>query len=167
MLKKLVIAITMVLVMSLAITGVADAKVYYLSLISDATSGTTTVASGTSEMVVNSGVTVIPGLDNFARFDCMVQVRSISGLTVAVGPKFLSGDNSGVSFTLRYKESMIDDQAYWDQATAVNVFNGTLFSGTSLVQVQIYPVGLGFMKWEYVSGITQMGSANFIFKVLD
>lgn len=169
MFKNLIIA--GVLIACLAIPGVADAKVFYLSLttsITTGTSGTTTVASGTSEVVINSGVTVIPRLYNFDQFQTAVQIRTVNGLTIAAGESSKGGDHSGVTFTLRYKESLVDDQAYWDAATAVNVFNGVLFSsGTSLQQQEIFPVGLGFMKWEFISGITPMGNANFIFTVLD
>ena len=165
MFKKIVIAISMVLL--LAITGVANAKVYYLSLVAGSGTTTITVASGTSVMVANSGTTFIKGLYNFEQFETAIQVRSVSGLTVSESERDKDGDNSGVTFTLGFKESLINSEDHWAAAGVSNVYSGTLFSGTTLRQIEVDALGLGYMLWEFTTGITPIGRADFIFMVLD
>lgn len=144
-----------------------DLKEFTISL---ATTGTTTAASGTSTMIIGtSSATTVEITKPSDTFTCVVQLPSISSITpyeagaAAVG----GGDYSGTTFTLRYKESIVDSSDAWAAASATNVFNGTLLSGTTMRQVQIYPVAAGYIQFELISGITPLSRADFIVKIVD
>jgi len=144
----------------------ATAKEYLLTLVSTSGTSCATVASGTSDMYVNySGVTYI-NLTDYKNPSFAVQLTSISGLTVehiTEMPK--AGDNSGTTFTVRYKESLNSNLLPY--ATTTNVINGMAFSGNTLYEVQIFPNAMGYIAFEFVSGITPIGRADFVFKVIE
>ena len=163
--KKFLIGIIAFFLMS----GVAGAKEYVISIGTSPTSGTTTVASGTSPMWVNyvSGGSNIY-IAGFKSAECVIQLKdALNGVTVSEGARVSAGNNSGTTVTLRYKEYVINTQNHRAGAAKTDIWTGMLFSGNTPYQVKIYPEAMGFIEFEVVSGITPLGRADFIFKILD
>ena len=163
--KKFLIGIIAFFLMS----GVAGAKEYVISIGTSTTSGTTTASSGTSPMWVNyvSGVSNIYIAD-FKAAECVIQIKdALNGVTVSEGQRVSGGSNSGVSGTLRYKEYVINTQNHRAGAAKTDIWTGMLFSGNTPYQLKIYPEAMGFIEFEWVSGATPIGRADFIFKILD
>lgn len=156
--KRILLILGIVLgVLTLALPAYADGKVWTLYLHRDM-SGVSTAPSGTSTMVVEGGgvdrsrnVQFMSNLDRLSSESWVVQIEDLALCQSALSA---GGDNSGATFTLRYKESIYTGSNHWDQATTMNVFNGTALSGSTRVQQQIYPVAMGSMQWEFISGIT-------------
>lgn len=160
--KKFLTVISVSLIFIFGTVSTIQAKEYFLTL---ADSGTTTVPSGVSEMEVNSGVTYVKGLENFKGATCILQLTSISGLTV---PRGASNNwntiDSGVTFTVRYKESIVRSLLPYAQTT--DIISGMALSGNTPYQVRFYPEAMGYIAFEFVSGISQWETADFIFKVI-
>lgn len=121
----------------------------------DAKSGGTTAPSGTSAMVVDGaglkradGKTIISSLANTDEI-WMVQ---LAGVSVSVNALAQGGNNSGATFTLRYKESLVSGTTFWDKAQTFDVMTGMALSGNTLRQVEIYPAALGHIAFEFVTG---------------
>lgn len=171
--KRLLFIITVFLaVVTLSIPVQAKSQTWTLYLYKDMTTGITTVASGSSTMVVEGGngkyqrandQTIITGLDSIEGSTWVVQIDDItcsSGVSAA-------GNWSGSTFTLRYKESLYDNANHLAKAQTVDAFTGTALSGASRVQVEIYPVALGCMQWEFVTGVSTFSGATVTFKAFD
>lgn len=142
-------------------------------------SGTTTVASGIStfEIITTkepSGVSeVFIGRYNDAA--AVVQINGASGITISeghLGTDITTGSNSnsGTTFSVVYFESALNTEDAWDAAYAnggTTVFNGVLFSGNTMTQQVIYPEALGYIRFRFITGITTIGAAEFIFRIFD
>ena len=169
-LRKILCLGMLVLLLALpceAFGKVNQVRVYRLDL---AVGSTTTVGSGTSVMIVNEKVgDTSLYIGNLEVSAFAVQLRSVSGITVGATERNKGGSNSGVTGTFSYLETVVDSAEHWAAATRVPIWNGTLVftSGTSLLQVVIDPEALGFIRFEWDSGITPMGVVPFDFVAVD
>lgn len=171
--KKLIIFIIVSLAVIFLVPPVqAKSKTWVLYLHKDISTGITTAQNGgVSTMVVegqgmprNKGLTTIHGLDALEGSAWVVQVDDITVCDTQIQAALAGSSNySGATFTLRYKESIIDNANHWDKAQTIDVFTGTALSGDSRLQTQIYPVGMGHMQWEFVTGTTAFGGATVYF----
>lgn len=149
-----------------AVCGTAQARpLYYISI----ATGTTIEPSGTSPMMVNGSSSVtrinVPE-DVIAGTTCFLQLKAVSGLSVSQSERVSGGDNSGTTVTITKKESRIDNQNYWDKAQSVTIWDGILFSGNTLHQTQFLIEGNGFVMFEITSGITRLGTGDFIVELV-
>lgn len=158
--KKKLLAILVGVALLLALGTVAEAKVYRLSLSAD--SGSTTVASGTSNMIVNttSGNTRIYVGDVISGTTCILQLASAVSAMVCDADEAL-GNYSGTTWTVRVKESYIDNQGYWDKAQPVTLVDGIALSGNTLYQVGFILNGSGYAYFEALSGITRLETLDY------
>jgi hypothetical protein len=123
-----------------------------------------TAPSGVSTLVVSGGGynradghTVISGLDELKGDAWIVQI---------IGIDCPSG-SSGNTFTLRYKETVVNTDYHWEKAQTIDVFSGTALSGDSLIQVPVYPEGMGSIQWEWITGTESISGASIMFKSYD
>jgi len=149
----------------------AGSREWTLYLYKDMATGVTTAPSGTSTMVVEGGganrsqdIQMITGLDKLTSETWVVQIDDI---TVGDAQQNYGGDYSGATFTLRYKESIYQGSNHLEKATTTNVFNGTALSGDTRVQTQIFPVAMGTMVFEWISGITPFSGATVTVRAYD
>jgi len=163
---KKILAILVLCLLMMCGTAWAAGKKYDISIADyTTTTGTTTEQSGTSVMIVNnnSGITCIYIGDyesegtNFA-----VQLKTVSGISPSVGA-VAAGNWSGTTGSVRYKESMVNNQNYWDKASGVSFWT-IMLSGNSLYQTLIRPTAMGYISFEWISGATPMNQAVFEFK---
>jgi len=75
------------------------------------------------------------------------------------------GATSGVTYTISYKESLIDDYAHWSAATGYVIVGPTLVtSGETPYQVPFYPNMTKYLKFYIESGVS--GFRRFIARVM-
>ena len=168
--KRLALFTTLVVVLLLMASTAAQAQkgamLYTLYLHASNNTGVTTVASGTSTMIVEGfnhtrsvGDTVINRLDLLDLGTCVIQLQEAD---VSQGVKGdASGNYSGATFTLRYRESAISGSAHQGKAATTDLYTGMALSGNSLYQVEFYPVGMGNIDFQFITGATPFDRAVF------
>lgn len=175
--KKLLTILMMglVLIFIFGVTGgggTAHAKEFLLSFVGSP-SGTTLLGSSTTQFVVNGGVTYIRPVEiqTMKSPVCFMQIASVlfdsgAGVTTASSEWPKTDDMSGLTMTVRYKESLNLDMMPYAETT--NIWNAmALDSSDSPYQVQFYPTASGYLTFEYVSGATPISDANFIIKIIE
>jgi len=165
--KKLLFVLIFLLI---GVPAHAKSRTWYLYLNNDLTTGVTTVASGTSTMIVegqgvnrSQGTTMLQDLQFTNSGTWAVQIDDV---TLSQGA-LSAGNWSGATFTLRYKESMYTSANHLSGASVTNVFNGTAISGATRQQQEISPVAMGVMQWEWVTGITPFSGATVMVRCYD
>jgi len=174
--KKLTILfLTMALLMGFLTGGgqAADRDAITLTLMlepNDAVSATT--GAGTSNMV-------IVGPNNYVTLTQSSAMESVSGVTASGTSWYVVKDLhrfngnftvqleewtwiSGLtptSFTLYYKESLVNDYYHWTQSPAVNIISAMLPSGNSFYAVPFYPNYTRFLRF-YFTNASAIGGAN-------
>jgi len=156
--KKRLIGMALVIIfMVVGIVGVGPAsalvRTYYMYL-SDTDSGSTTVASGVSTMVLEgSGIARSQGittLTNTGRPRGTYYVIQLYSATPAPN----TGNSSAGTLTVRYKESLYDTTEHWAASGTSNLLSAIPLSGNTRQQVTWSPTSIGNMKFEFVSGAT-------------
>jgi len=166
--KLLVLAILAVALTAQTAGATEDSIEYTLYLSSTLDTGVTTVASGTSTPVVAGGGyaradggTIIHDLDKLGLATCVFQIQDIA----ASQGRVAAGGYSGTTFTVRYWESAVSGTTYSAKAQRVNIVSDLALSGNTLYQVPFYPVGMGDLGFEVVSG-TPLDRAVFVIKLM-
>jgi len=141
-----------------------QAREWLLSL-GSSSSGTTTAASGTSEMYVDYGSQYICGLGDYEDPVFVMQLKDVdSGLTVA---QAYAASNSGVTFGIKYKEWIVNTANNRAYAPWTPLWTGMGFSGATNYAIRFKPEATGCIQFAFVSGVTPMGKADFILKVVE
>jgi len=164
--KKLILAFCMVALA--AFNAYAEPRTYTLFLGKNNT-GNETVASGTSIMIVQGqaiqrpvSATDITGLEYLEDGAAIIQVEE---LVVGLVPAAQGGDNSGATFSLRYRER-VTSGVTWSLTNPIEVISGMALSGNSLYQIPVFPEAMGEIRWEFISGITPFDHAKIVFRIL-
>ena len=145
----------------------------YLLYLGTSDSGNTTTygsGSGTSTLVVDGGkynrseATYI--IDGMEKTDGEFYIFQIETLTISQAAQARgSGNYSGVTLTVRYRESTIDDSNSWAKAQTVDIISGMALSGNTRYQIPIYPEAVGYIRFDaYMSGITPFDNIKAKFK---
>ncbi len=161
--KKL-FQILIITMFCLAITALVSAKAIRYTLYLDtaanydAISGNTTAPGGgvTNMVVAGAGLKRVHGkttISNLANTD-EIWVIQVTNLTISQHAQAQGGDNSGTTFSVRYKESLDSGTSFWNKAQTVDVITGMALSGNTLYQVEFFPAALGGLKWEFITGGT-------------
>ena len=163
---KRIFPILLIIGLLFPIQAQAKSKEWTLYLGTDITSGNTTAPSGVSPMTVKgvggprtAGRTLLNGLQFTDSSTWTIQVDDVTVSEAALG---LGGNHSGATFTLRYKESLYDSSNHLNAAATTDVIAGMALSGNTRRQVEFFPVAMGVMAWEWVSGITAFSGATVV-----
>lgn len=170
--KRIVQIFTLLLVLAIPLSAYAKPRTYYLYLGKTDSGNTTVMNGGVSNMTVrgdghdrSAGTYIIHSVDE--KFDGYFTVQ-LTATTPSQAQIGLGGDWSGVSFTLRYRISEIDNANAWAGASNYDVpeFSGmALSSGTSRRQVTVEIPITKYLRFDFLTnGNTVFGHAGFILR---
>lgn len=170
--KRLICILAVLSTFIFAVPGWADVRTYTLFL-GTSDSGNTTAASGTSNLIVQgasyqriTGASKITDMHKFGEGEVSTVVQ-IEEITVSQHAQGQGGDNSGTTFTLRYRETVLSGTTYDNAASTTDIFTGTLLSGTTQRQTVIYPELLGDIEFQVLSGITPLEQFKAVVRFVD
>lgn len=171
--KRIFLNLMIIGLLLIPIHAQAKSKTWVLYLTPNMATTTVTVQNGgVSTMVVKGqgiqrrdGITTIDGLQYTDSGTWTVQIDDI---TVSAAQIAAGGDYSGASFWVVYKESMYTSSNHFDKATGVTIFDGMALSGASRVQKEIFPVAMGAMQFDFITGgNTVFSGATVLVRVYD